>query len=821
MWPTNRRSPMIQCGKTEIHVDDAALGTLRIASRAWQGFGLAPLAPSIQLDGQDMDPSACRLKRVTESSPLEAQYAFGERFTLKVEFSPAGTNGIVMHAVLKNLSGSSAVLNHVTLLASRNQPASLTLGSRPEAIRILEQGNYWGRTRSLIAQRKPASDTSGAEPVQSVEPERTASDLVWLAFDREARMSFLVGFLSSERWRGCVETESSPEGTLLKWRMGFDGGDLLLMPGQEIPLEDTIFFIDADPWRLLEEYADKVRGRHAPAFPSTPPVSWCSWYPYRLGVTQERVLENAKIAAERLKPLGFSVMEVDLGWEKGNLPSTFIENERFSKGLAWLAEELHKLGLDLGVWKAPFSISEFDPIAAEHPEWLIHDADGKPASVWEWYWQPKGKVYILDLTHPGARQYLKSQITGLRERGVRYLKADFIGCVSDRLAKIRHDNTMVAGGGYETARIGAQIIREALPEALILNCGGPEMPGTGQWPLLYSCNDTGNTGFISHTAQKDNYLALACHLFKNHRWGVLQPSCLCVGGPGTLEDARMRATIAFLSGGQIDISDTLVTLPEDRWAVLRATLPPLGLTARPVDLFEPLNSPYFSYGGSCRGEDGADPNLSEHPPGSVWHVHVDREWDAWDLAGVMCYNQGASAESPELSRYAIPLPMLGLSASETYWAYEFWSGQFLGEIPGRRVNSEGYAHPGDFQDLKVGGMPGMLDIAFFGPAVKLVCLRQTKPHPWVVGTSFHQSCGTELLDVIWDPDTYILKGRIQRPAGETGYIVLATVGMEPVRYKVGGQNASWRASAHGSIVLNVLTTDSLTPWEITFRKQTT
>ena len=39
------------------------------------------------------------------------------------------------------------------------------------------------------------------------------------------------------------------------------------------------------------------------------------------GVTEERILENARIAAKRLKPLGLSIMEVDLGWERRQLPN--------------------------------------------------------------------------------------------------------------------------------------------------------------------------------------------------------------------------------------------------------------------------------------------------------------------------------------------------------------------------------------------------------------------------------------------------------------------------------------------------------------------
>ncbi len=245
---------------------------------------------------------------------------------------------------------------------------------------------------------------------------------------------------------------------------------------------------------------------------------------------------------------------------------------------------------------------------------------------------------------------------------MRYLKSDFIGCVSDGRARNRHDARIVGGGGLEASRIGARIIRESLPGALLLNCGGPEMPGTGQWPLLYSCNDTGNTGFIPVTFQETNYQALATHLYKNGRWGVLQPSCLCVGLPGTLEDARLRATAAFLAGGQIDISDTLVSLPEDRWQILTSTLPPLGITAKPVDLFNPVGGP-AEYGNASSTAQGAmtQTGFKEYPPGSVWHLRVKAAWDEWDLVGVFNYENTASDKTPQISRFRIPFSRLGAS----------------------------------------------------------------------------------------------------------------------------------------------------------------
>ena len=74
---------------------------------------------------------------------------------------------------------------------------------------------------------------------------------------------------------------------------------------------------------------------------------------------------------------------------------------------------------------------------SEHPEWLVQGEDGLPFAYWEWFWEPHGKVFILDLTHPGALAWLRERIQSLTDRGVRYFKFDFIGCAADGRAKRR------------------------------------------------------------------------------------------------------------------------------------------------------------------------------------------------------------------------------------------------------------------------------------------------------------------------------------------------------------------------------------------------
>ncbi len=806
---------MFQLTAKEIRVEiqDSRTGTVKLSSSHWDKFRLEGLRPSLCLDGQELEPSACVIRQGDQNAPIILEYDFADVAKLSLKFIP-GLDFLQVHSSLRNTSGRDIILNEVTLLGGHADGGSLSLGAA-RFVKILEQTSYTGRIRSLIWAKKEEKPVSAGEANVTSEtcPGQIHSDLLSVAYDRKARFAFLAGFLTSERWLGRIGIVTENDGRIASWRIWFDGGDTRITPDQITELEEFVLTIGRDPLSLMDWYGEMVKKRHGPQFPEEPPVSFCSWYPFRLSVTEERILANAYIAAERLKPLGLKIIEVDLGWEEGNLPSTYTENERFPHGLRWLAEELGKLGFSLGVWKAPFSISEFDPVSVEHPEWLIHGPDGKPVSYYEWFWEPYGKTFILDLTHPGARQWLREKIRTLAERGVKYFKADFINAVSHPLAKRRYDAGMVCGGGTEAGRLGAQIIREALPDALILNCGGPDMPGKGQWPLLYACQDTGNTGFVSHRFQYENYLGLACHLFKNKRWGIIQPSCLCVGLPGTVDDARIRATVAFLTGGQIDISDDLTTLPEERWPILTASLPVLNNTARPVNLFEPVCESYDDYEAMQRGE--AD-ECKEQPPGTVWHAHVVADWDEWDLVGVFSFDEGASAEEPKISRFCIPFYMLGIPEHEARWGYEFWSQQFLGILPGRRLNPGGYSHAGDFQELKVGGRQGFLEIAFFGPGVKLLCLRKPRDHPWVVGTSFHQSCGQELEDVRWDPDSLTLSGIIRRPPGESGVIVIATNGMRPVYQQVNGQFVPIRRSANHSLVLPIIISGDITPWSVRF-----
>jgi len=805
------------CLKSDDLVLEVVGDGLVLRSHRWPALHVGPIEASVVADGAAQE--AVTREIASEADP-------GPAMVVRTAFAPSGLElvqrislvdgGFDVSSVISNASSAPVALTSVDLLKVASNGLT-RFGAEPGDVKIYERGGYWARVRGLgVADEREAA--SGEE--DALQRATHSSQFVWVAYDGAEHRALLVGFETAERWLGAITTEGRPGRDPEEWRVWFDGSDVLLDPGATVPLEDLVILCGRDPVALLEHYGDLVAARHAVSLPAETPVSWCSWYPFRLGVTHERVVENARIAAERLRPLGLRIMEVDLGWQREYLSNASDENDQFPLGLRGLAEDLGELGFVLGAWMAPYSISALDPVATAHPEWLLRGTDGDLLSLGEWFWEPHGQTHALDLTHPGAQEHLRTVMRSLAERGVRYLKPDFVGSVTRSDARGRHDPRIVAGGGAEAARIGMQIMCEEMTagsaEALVLNCGCPDLPGTGAFPLLYSCADTGNTGYVGWRHLREDYGAnVAGHLWKNRRWGIIQPSCLVVGLPGTLEEARLRATATFLAGGQVDISDDLTTLPEDRWQVLLATLPPLGVSATPVDLFEPIGGGAVDYEGMSKGDATTGPGAGAPDDVSrVWRLAVEREWDAWTLVGLFSYDAEGDAEygKARIATFRLPLDRLGLDPDRRYWVHEFWSGQFLGEIPADRANPHGYVHPGDAQALVASPAPGMVEVSFFGPCAKLLVLRPVRPHPWIVGTSFHQSGGAELTDVAWGG--HVLSGVLVRPASQQGYIVVAGNEGLSLTAIVAGSTVRCRPGANGSVIVPVTTSGDVTPWRV-------
>src|SRR5206468_2223436 len=144
-----------------------------------------------------------------------------------------------------------------------------------------------------------------------------------------------------------------------------------LAPGETLELDPVYLSAHNDPFEALEKYGDAAAA-FAPAPIRRQPTSlWCSWYAHRMAMTEDLVLANAAVAAKYFKPLGMEFIQLDHGWQRGDITGDWVTNERFPHGLKWLSEQLHaRFGMKLGLWLAPTDVAQPAQVFREHPTWV-------------------------------------------------------------------------------------------------------------------------------------------------------------------------------------------------------------------------------------------------------------------------------------------------------------------------------------------------------------------------------------------------------------------------------------------------------------------
>ena len=111
--------------------------------------------------------------------------------------------------------------------------------------------------------------------------------------------------------------------------------------------------------------------------------------------------------------------------------------------------------MKLGLWIAPTNVASTSQLFRDHPEWLMRNADGQPASIGRWFWVPNPEMSLIDASQPGAERWIEETFARLTSEGARYYKIDFIA------------------GSPALRRAMAAIRRGAGPEAWIRYCQTP------------------------------------------------------------------------------------------------------------------------------------------------------------------------------------------------------------------------------------------------------------------------------------------------------------------------------------------------------------
>ncbi len=200
-------------------------------------------------------------------------------------------------------------------------------------------------------------------------------------------------------------------------------GEIALGPGESYGTP-RIAFVHTE--RGLDGVAETFHGwlRGRPQHPvSARPLTLNTWEAVYFDHDPAQLTRLAERAAE----IGVERFVLDDGWfparrdDTKGLGDWVVDRAVWPEGLRPLADRVHALGMQFGLWFEPEMISIDSDLYRAHPEWLLHDprhVDHDPRLSWR-------TQYVLDLAHPGAYAHVLGQMDALvADLGIDYIKWD-------------------------------------------------------------------------------------------------------------------------------------------------------------------------------------------------------------------------------------------------------------------------------------------------------------------------------------------------------------------------------------------------------------
>jgi len=430
-----------------------------------------------------------------------------------------------------------------------------------------------------------------SEEYDSVNPNHFSAEYVAVLNDQVSGRSLLTGFISSgeQFTRLDFQLNAGGVGELSIYSYG-DGRRV--DPGQTVCSEELIVMTGHDGYGLLEKFgqlwSERMKARPAPA---RIPTGWCSWYYYFEKVTEADVLENARYIAAHRSEYPLEYLQVDDGYQAA-LGDWLITNDQFPGGLKALIAQIKATGLKPGLWLAPFMVEKHSRLFAEHPEWMVKDASGNPATAVNW--RNNSPVAVLDGTNPEVQAHFRRLFGELVAMGVEYVKLDFLMYAAAVKGGVYHDPYATRS---QALRRGMQAIREAMGDRFILGCTAPlgavvgivdgERTGTDilpRWKLPGKCYAEAPTVYnVCRNIINRRYM--------HHQLWVSDPDVLIAridNNDLTENEVMLWFNALYLVGGMTLLTDRFSTLAPQRAELCRKLVaePDAFTGTRPLDLFE-------------------------------------------------------------------------------------------------------------------------------------------------------------------------------------------------------------------------------------------
>ncbi len=275
----------------------------------WDAIWLPPVDAAVRRVGFAVHAGE---QKLAENSVPAVTEPFADALGGGLQIRQRWPGPIVVERLLRVYDGKPAavVLGKLT----NNSGRDLVLGEARMAHLGPETRGWWHLGRLMQSPAAagfpgmvpPCRPAAGIETLANASQSYQASGTLALSGTQPAA-GLTIGFLAA--------LEGAPH-IQAGYRLGDGGvslsavlnyGGRILPAGQSIALEPLWISAESSPHAGLERYGDAIASLGRLPARTGANALWCSWYPIRMGISEEIVLANAAVAAEHFKPLGLDL----------------------------------------------------------------------------------------------------------------------------------------------------------------------------------------------------------------------------------------------------------------------------------------------------------------------------------------------------------------------------------------------------------------------------------------------------------------------------------------------------------------------------------
>ncbi|MFI1480061.1 alpha-galactosidase [Streptomyces sp. NPDC020747] len=351
---------------------------------------------------------------------------------LRLRFSDSGL-GITLHYRMR--AGTDVVERWVSLANEgpalevlRADSAAWTLPHR-DTWRLSQLHGRWAAESRLVRSEL----TYGEKVIGSRRGHTSHQHLPWVALDADGAATeergevYGCALAWSGTWR--IAVAQLPDTRVqITGGVGYDDSGLLrLEPG-----ESFVTPVFAGLWSD-GGFGGASRAWHAyqrayviPDADEHRPVLYNSWEATEFDISEEQQGALARRAAA----MGVELFVVDDGWfgartsDRAGLGDWTPNPDRFPAGLKPLADEVHALGMQFGIWVEPEMVNADSELYRAHPDWVQFQPGRKRTEL--------RSQLVLNLAREDVQEYLWEKLdTLLSSAPIDYVKWDFNRCFTD------------------------------------------------------------------------------------------------------------------------------------------------------------------------------------------------------------------------------------------------------------------------------------------------------------------------------------------------------------------------------------------------------